>query len=133
MTSDRPYRAILYPEAARRELAAGSGTQFDPEVVAALLHELERRQSKPSAGAVKPAAQRGERRDVLNVQIPRQTPFWESKAPVGSPQALGRTRAVCCRCGSHTPVFVTRAAVGGNCTNCGSYDLELIVESMGAP
>jgi putative nucleotidyltransferase with HDIG domain len=131
MTSDRPYRAALDPEDARRELAAGSGTQFDPEVVAALLHELERGQAELEAGAVRPADQSGERRDVLNVQIPRQTPVWESKAPVGSPQALGKTRAVCRRCGSHTLVFVTRAAVGGNCTNCGSYDLELIMASAG--
>jgi hypothetical protein len=66
------------------------------------------------------------------VQIPRQTPVWETKAPVGSPQALGKTRAVCRRCGSHTLVFVTRAAIGGNCTNCGGYDLELLKESPAA-
>jgi diguanylate cyclase (GGDEF)-like protein/PAS domain S-box-containing protein len=133
MTSDRPYRAALDPEAARRELAAGSGTQFDPEVVAALLHELERGQPELEPGGARPADRTGERRDVLNVQIPRQTPAWETQAPVGSPQALGRTRAVCRRCGSHTLVFVTRAAVGGNCTNCGSYDLELIMESARSP
>jgi diguanylate cyclase (GGDEF)-like protein/PAS domain S-box-containing protein/putative nucleotidyltransferase with HDIG domain len=130
MTSHRPYRAALDHEAARRELLAGSGSQFDPEVVEALLDELDRGHAEPSPG--RPAGQSGTRRDVLNVQIPRQTPVWETKAPVGSPQAPGKTRALCRRCGSHTLVFVTRAAVGGNCTNCGGYDLELIMESAGA-
>jgi hypothetical protein len=129
MTSDRPYRAALDPDAARGELRAGSGTQFDPEVVAALLHELDHGHAQ--AGPTRPARgrPRGRRQDVLNVQIPRQTPVWETKAPVGSPQALGRTRAVCRRCGAHTEVFVTRAAVGGNCANCGGYDVELIMDS----
>lgn len=133
MTSDRPYRAALDHEAARRELVVGSGSQFDPEVVEALLHELDRGYAE--SGPVRLAGQGGHggaRRDVLNVQIPRQTPVWETKAPVGAPQAPGKTRAVCRRCGSHTLVFVTRAAVGGNCTNCGGYDLELIMESTGA-
>ncbi len=43
MTSDRPYRAGLSEAEARAELRAGSGTQFDPEVVEALLSVLERR------------------------------------------------------------------------------------------
>jgi diguanylate cyclase (GGDEF)-like protein/PAS domain S-box-containing protein len=126
ITSDRPYRAALDPDAARRELQAGSGTQFDPEVVDALLEVLDSGHTEPLD--VKPAGDGGRRRDVLNVQIPRQTPVWETKTPAGSPQALGKTRAVCRRCGSHTAVFVTRAAVGGNCSNCGSYDLELLIE-----
>jgi ribonuclease P protein subunit RPR2 len=37
MTSDRPYRRALPVSQARRELAAGAGTQFDPELVAAFL------------------------------------------------------------------------------------------------
>jgi HD-GYP domain-containing protein (c-di-GMP phosphodiesterase class II) len=37
MTSDRAYRGALSPEAARAELVAGAGTQFDPEVVDAFL------------------------------------------------------------------------------------------------
>ncbi len=37
MTSDRPYRRAMSVEAARQELQAGAGTQFDPEVVAAFL------------------------------------------------------------------------------------------------
>jgi ribosomal protein L37E len=130
MTSDRPYRAALDHEAARCELLAGSGSQFDPEVVEALLHELDREHAEP--GPATPPGQSGARREVLTVQIPRQTPVWETKAPVGAPQAPGKTRALCRRCGSHTVVFVTRAAIGGNCTNCGGYDLELIMESTGA-
>jgi HD-GYP domain-containing protein (c-di-GMP phosphodiesterase class II) len=37
MTSDRSYRSALTPEQAVAELRANAGTQFDPEVVAALL------------------------------------------------------------------------------------------------
>lgn len=33
MTNDRPYRNALPPEAARREVAEGRGTQFDPDLV----------------------------------------------------------------------------------------------------
>ena len=37
MTSDRPYRAALGPDAARAELLDEAGRQFDPDVVAAFL------------------------------------------------------------------------------------------------
>ena len=37
MTSDRAYRRAMSPEAARAELRAGAGTQFDPDVVRAFL------------------------------------------------------------------------------------------------
>ncbi len=37
MTTDRPYRAAMPETVARRELQAGAGTQFDPQVVEALL------------------------------------------------------------------------------------------------
>ena len=40
MTTDRPYRAALDDEVAAAELAANAGTQFDPEVVEALLEVL---------------------------------------------------------------------------------------------
>jgi two-component system cell cycle response regulator len=40
MTSDRPYRKAMPREPAIEELHAGAGTQFDPEVVTALIAEL---------------------------------------------------------------------------------------------
>lgn len=43
MTTDRPYRAALGSDEAVRQLEAGSGTQFDPQVVTALLAVLRRR------------------------------------------------------------------------------------------
>lgn len=42
MTSDRSYRPAMPHEAAIAELEANSGTQFDPEVAAALIAELDR-------------------------------------------------------------------------------------------
>jgi putative nucleotidyltransferase with HDIG domain len=41
MTSDRPYRKAMPHDAAIVELEAGGATQFDPDVVAALIAELE--------------------------------------------------------------------------------------------
>jgi diguanylate cyclase (GGDEF)-like protein len=41
MTSDRPYRAALSPDVARRELESESGRQFDPQVVEVLLEVME--------------------------------------------------------------------------------------------
>jgi diguanylate cyclase (GGDEF)-like protein len=41
MTSDRPYRKAMPMATAREELAANAGTQFDPEVVEALLTVLD--------------------------------------------------------------------------------------------
>jgi diguanylate cyclase (GGDEF)-like protein len=41
MTAERPYREQLTDAEARRQLAAGAGSQFDPQVVAALLAVLE--------------------------------------------------------------------------------------------
>jgi HD-GYP domain-containing protein (c-di-GMP phosphodiesterase class II) len=40
MTTDRPYRKSLGEEEARRRLVEASGTQFDPQVVDALLRVL---------------------------------------------------------------------------------------------
>jgi len=45
MTSDRPYRIGMGDRAARAELRAGAGTQFDPDAVEALLTVLDRRAS----------------------------------------------------------------------------------------
>jgi HD-GYP domain-containing protein (c-di-GMP phosphodiesterase class II) len=41
MTTNRPYRAALPPEQAISELVTNAGTQFDPDVVAAMLRVLE--------------------------------------------------------------------------------------------
>jgi HD-GYP domain-containing protein (c-di-GMP phosphodiesterase class II) len=41
MTTNRPYRAALPHDEAIGELVSNSGTQFDPEVVAAMLRVLE--------------------------------------------------------------------------------------------
>jgi diguanylate cyclase (GGDEF)-like protein len=48
MVSDRPYRPPLGPEAARAELLANAGRQFDPDVVEALLASLDDPAPAPS-------------------------------------------------------------------------------------
>ena len=53
MTSDRPYRMGMGDGAARAELRAGAGTQFDPEVVDALLAILDRRTPRSLLAAVR--------------------------------------------------------------------------------
>jgi HD-GYP domain-containing protein (c-di-GMP phosphodiesterase class II) len=40
MTSDRPYRAAMPHSDAVRELSKSAGTQFDPQVTAALIGHL---------------------------------------------------------------------------------------------
>jgi HD-GYP domain-containing protein (c-di-GMP phosphodiesterase class II) len=40
MTADRPYRASIGPDAAEAELRRGAGTQFDSDVVDALLEAV---------------------------------------------------------------------------------------------
>ncbi len=47
LTHDRPYRPALDEQAARAELRAHAGTQFDATVVAALLRALERESATP--------------------------------------------------------------------------------------
>jgi HD-GYP domain-containing protein (c-di-GMP phosphodiesterase class II) len=59
MIADRPYRAAMTPAEASDELRAGAGTQFDPDVVEALLDLLghDRPQGPDrSAGVRMPAA-----------------------------------------------------------------------------
>jgi len=41
MTTDRPYRGAMPPEAAIAELRANTGTQFDPKIVSALIKVVE--------------------------------------------------------------------------------------------
>ena len=52
MTADRAYSGPLNEEAAREELIAGSGTQFDGKVVEAFLRALDRRPRPPAPAAV---------------------------------------------------------------------------------
>jgi HD-GYP domain-containing protein (c-di-GMP phosphodiesterase class II) len=40
MTADRPYRDAMDPSEALEEVRAGSGTQFDPAVVDALVEAV---------------------------------------------------------------------------------------------
>ena len=49
MTHDQPHRKAFSVETALREIAAGSGTSFDPELAAAF---LERHESRVEAGSV---------------------------------------------------------------------------------
>lgn len=57
MTSDRPYRESLGEAAARGEMVRHAATQFDPEVVVALLSVLDRlQQDERSFGAARMAA-----------------------------------------------------------------------------
>jgi diguanylate cyclase (GGDEF)-like protein len=65
MTSERPYRAALAPDAAMRELRRGAGTQFDRAVVAAfeaVLLEAEAASDDLAHDLVGPAADRAEPR-----------------------------------------------------------------------
>jgi HD-GYP domain-containing protein (c-di-GMP phosphodiesterase class II) len=55
MTADRPYRRALDPAAAQRELRAGRGTQFDPEVVDVFLGVLG---ADPASATMPEAARR---------------------------------------------------------------------------
>jgi HD-GYP domain-containing protein (c-di-GMP phosphodiesterase class II) len=54
MTEDRPYRLAMDETEARRELETGSGVQFDPDCVAALLRALDRRGSSAEIVALRP-------------------------------------------------------------------------------
>ena len=54
MTEDRPYRAALPEDEARRELEEGVGGQFDGDCVAALLRALERRETTATVVALRP-------------------------------------------------------------------------------
>lgn len=47
MTSDRPYRKSLGENVAREEMIKHAGSQFDPAVVIALLHVLDRLREAP--------------------------------------------------------------------------------------
>jgi len=54
MTENRPYRVALSTQEAREELHEGSGTQFDPDCVEAMIHALERLDSQSEVVALRP-------------------------------------------------------------------------------
>jgi putative nucleotidyltransferase with HDIG domain len=54
MTEDRPYRKALPEEQARRELETGTGKQFDPDCVAALVRVLDRREATATIVTLRP-------------------------------------------------------------------------------
>ena len=54
MTEDRPYRSALSSDEARKELHEGSGSQFDPDCVEAMIRALDRRDSVATVVALRP-------------------------------------------------------------------------------
>jgi HD-GYP domain-containing protein (c-di-GMP phosphodiesterase class II) len=54
MTSDRPWRGALKPWAAVRELRAGAGREFDPQVVVQLIGALRESRSTTALAALMP-------------------------------------------------------------------------------
>lgn len=58
MTSERSYRPKMTTSAARRELEAGAGTQYDPRVVAALLEVLDKQRLAGATGLLAPKSSR---------------------------------------------------------------------------
>ena len=123
MTSDRPYRAALPEEQARRELLSCAGTQFDPRVVDALAAVLSGEEpcalartagGNGAAPGPRPTAGRS-----------RLAPVWHPKTAPGSGHALGAVRCVCRGCGAHVDAVASRASLSGTCANCGGYDLDL--------
>ncbi len=54
MTENRPYRSALSSDEARKELHEGSGSQFDPDCVEALIRALARRDSAATVVALRP-------------------------------------------------------------------------------
>ncbi|MBW3659585.1 MAG: HD domain-containing protein, partial [Actinobacteria bacterium] len=65
MVHDRPYRAALQPEQALAELARHTGTQFDPDVIAALernLDDLTAVEDRPPIPSLSASARTGRRR-----------------------------------------------------------------------
>ena len=57
MRTDRVYRRALSLEVALDELTSGAGSQFDPELVEALLKIIERTEGKPALAAEAPRPQ----------------------------------------------------------------------------
>jgi len=127
MTSDRPYRPALSAEAARAELREHAGTQFDPDVVDALLATLDTEGADPEAVAgADVGVPTGGSETALDGRPPRAIPIWSPPGQELSQAPVGKVRAACRRCGSHVPAIVTRATLSGRCGNCGSHELDLL-------
>ncbi len=107
LTSDRSYRRALSLQDAAHELVAHRGTRFCPRSVDALLAALE---SDPASAVALGQADRGS-----------STP---DPASNGAP-AFHRARCACQNCGAHT-ISAVGYKVGGQCPNCGSYELREI-------
>jgi putative nucleotidyltransferase with HDIG domain len=54
MTEDRPYRSALSSDEARKELHEGSGSQFEPDCLEAMIRALDRRDSAATVVALRP-------------------------------------------------------------------------------
>ena len=71
MTADRPYRSALPDRAARDELVANAGSQFDPTVVAAFLATLDDDVSDPTP---QPDGPESAARHIRGLLEPRYAP-----------------------------------------------------------
>jgi diguanylate cyclase (GGDEF)-like protein len=69
MISDRPYAPGMAEAQARAELIRGAGAQFDPEVVEALLTELEQRSSRTPRGSARAGNEQQRRRIEVGVLV----------------------------------------------------------------
>jgi diguanylate cyclase (GGDEF)-like protein/PAS domain S-box-containing protein len=82
MTSDRPYRKALASDAARGQLRDGAGSQFDPQVVEALLAVIDTDTDTDGPLGLRDAPGLS-RSDVLSALTPRQTPAWWPRPGAG--------------------------------------------------
>ncbi len=79
MTSDRPYRPAMTLERAQEELRAGAGSQFDPQIVDALLAEIAA--LPPGQAGARPASELAhDRSDVRG---------WDGRPRVARPAIAG--------------------------------------------
>lgn len=118
MVSDRPYRAAMSEAEAISELREGSGSQFDPRVVEALVSGyLEG--GRPSVGLADADPVKGLREAPL--------PEWEAL------EGLAMARLRCVGCGAHVMASVGAAVEGGCCSNCGGCELETLTSDSKAP
>ena len=75
MTSDRPWRGALKPWAAVRELRAGAGREFDPQVVVQLIGVLRESRTTTALATLLPARGRQQLATTLRGRL-KHRPFW---------------------------------------------------------